>query len=98
MHVGYARVSTVEQSLALQQDALYGSGCELIFSDVAGGTVCERKGLAEALAYLRSGDTLVVWKLPARLWRRGQTGGHGSAIAAGASPHQYARTLLIPVV
>jgi DNA invertase Pin-like site-specific DNA recombinase len=63
MHVGYARVSTVEQSLALQQDALYGSGCERIFSDVAGGTVCERKGLAEALSYLRSGDTLVVWKL-----------------------------------
>ena len=62
MLVGYARVSTAEQSLAPQQDALDKAGCGRTFSDVASGAVEERAGLA-ALDYVRAGDTLVVWRL-----------------------------------
>ncbi|HEY0780537.1 MAG TPA: recombinase family protein, partial [Gemmatirosa sp.] len=61
--VGYARVSTAEQSLALQQDALTVAGCGRTFSDVVSGAVEERVGLAAALDYVRAGDTLVVWRL-----------------------------------
>lgn len=63
MLVGYARVSTAEQSLDLQLDALRAASCEHLFTDIASGAKAERQGLKEALAYLRSGDTLVVWKL-----------------------------------
>ncbi len=63
MYVGYARVSTTDQTLALQQDALEKIGCRKIFTDTASGAKAERKGLEEALAYVREGDTLVVWRL-----------------------------------
>lgn len=63
MNLGYARVSTLDQNLELQEDALIKSGCEKIFRDVAGGAVDSRKGLAEAIEFARKGDTLVVWKL-----------------------------------
>ena len=63
MLIGYARVSTSDQSLDLQLDALNALGCERIFHDVASGGGSGRPGLEEALAYLRKGDTLVVWKL-----------------------------------
>src|SRR4051795_10371567 len=63
MLIGYARVSTTDQTLALQQDALTKAGCERIFTDTASGALVERKGLEEALSHLRTGDTLVVWKL-----------------------------------
>src|SRR4051794_21417000 len=63
MLVGYARVSTSEQTLDLQQDALTKEGCTRIFTDTASGAQTERKGLTETLAYVRPGDTLVVWKL-----------------------------------
>src|SRR3712207_6204772 len=64
MFVGYARVSTAEQLLTLQQDALAKAGCGRTFSDVASGAVEERAGLAAAaLDYVRPGDTLVVWRL-----------------------------------
>ena len=63
MLVGYARVSTQDQTLALQQDALHEAGCERIFTDTASGAKADRPGLDEAVAYARSGDTLVVWKL-----------------------------------
>jgi DNA invertase Pin-like site-specific DNA recombinase len=63
MLIGYARVSTTDQTLALQQDALEKAGCERIFTDTASGALVERKGLVEALSHLRPGDTLVVWKL-----------------------------------
>jgi DNA invertase Pin-like site-specific DNA recombinase len=63
MLIGYARVSTQEQTLALQQDALDKAGCETIFTDTVSGTKAERKGLTEALSHLRGGDTLVVWRL-----------------------------------
>jgi DNA invertase Pin-like site-specific DNA recombinase len=63
MLVGYARVSTEDQKLDLQLDALKGAGCEKVFSDQVSGAAAAKAGLDEALAYLRSGDTLVVWKL-----------------------------------
>ncbi len=63
MYVGYARVSTSDQTLDLQKDALEKIGCRKIFSDTASGAKAERKGLEEALTYVREGDTLVVWKL-----------------------------------
>ena len=63
MQIGYARISTPDQNLALQNDALNACGCEKIFTDVASGAVNERAGLADALTHLRSGDVLVVWRL-----------------------------------
>jgi DNA invertase Pin-like site-specific DNA recombinase len=63
MLIGYARVSTHEQTLNLQQDALQKAGCTKIFTDTASGAKAERKGLDEALDYVRKGDTLVVWRL-----------------------------------
>jgi DNA invertase Pin-like site-specific DNA recombinase len=61
--IGYARVSTTEQHLHLQQDALHAAGCTKIFTDTISGATKERKGLADALNYIRAGDTLVVWRL-----------------------------------
>jgi len=63
MLVGYARVSTGDQNLDLQRDALKKVGCERIFEDVASGARPERDGLEETLGFLREGDVLVVWKL-----------------------------------
>ncbi|URR20888.1 recombinase family protein [Klebsiella quasipneumoniae] len=61
--IGYARVSTAEQDTALQTDALRNAGCEQVFEDTASGAKADRPGLADALAYLRDGDVLVVWRL-----------------------------------
>ena len=61
--VGYARVSTTDQSLDLQKDALKEAGCAKVFEDVLSGARDDRPGLEAALSYLREGDTLVVWKL-----------------------------------
>ena len=58
--VGYARVSTDEQTTALQHDALRAAGCDPIFEDAASGSLRSRPGLDEALASVRAGDTLVV--------------------------------------
>jgi DNA invertase Pin-like site-specific DNA recombinase len=63
MFIGYARVSTTDQPLDLQKDALEKAGCERIFTDTASGAKQERVGLDEALSYVRKGDTLVVWRL-----------------------------------
>ena len=63
MLIGYARVSTEDQRLDLQRHALDEAGCERIFEDTAGGAAAERPALREALAQLRAGDTLVVWRL-----------------------------------
>ena len=63
MLIGYARVSTHDQTVHLQQDALEKIGCVKIFTDTATGSSFERKGLDEALSYVRDGDTLVVWRL-----------------------------------
>ena len=61
--VGYARVSTDEQTTRLQLDALKAAGCERIFQDKLGGALRSRPQMDRALAGLRAGDTLVVWKL-----------------------------------
>ena len=63
MKIGYARVSTQDQSTDLQLDALSASGCERIFSEKASGAKTDRPELARALEFARSGDTIVVWKL-----------------------------------
>ncbi len=63
MNVGYARISTKEQHLRMQEDALKSAGCEEIYTDIASGSKSERPGLDKALSYIREGDTLVVWKL-----------------------------------
>ena len=63
MKVGYARVSTHEQNLSLQEDELKKAGCKEIYRDKASGAKAERPGLQEALNYFREGDTLVVWRL-----------------------------------
>lgn len=61
--VGYARVSTREQNLDAQQDALDAAGCEKVFIEHASGVLARRPALTDALDYLRDGDTLVVTKL-----------------------------------
>src|SRR2546428_5277685 len=63
MKIGYIRVSKHEQNEALQRDALKEAGCEKYFSDVMTGSKFERKGLEQLLAFARSGDTVIVWKL-----------------------------------
>lgn len=63
MLIGYARVSTVDQNLDLQKDALQAAGCERLFTDTASGAKADRPGLTQALQQCRSDDTLVVWKL-----------------------------------
>ena len=63
MLIGYARVSTSDQTLDLQKDALEKLGCSRIFTDTVSGAKAERTGLDEALNYVRAGDTLVVWRL-----------------------------------
>ena len=63
MLIGYARVSTQDQNLALQSEALIKAGCQRVFDDKISGSQSERPGLAKMLEMLREGDTLVVWKL-----------------------------------
>ncbi len=63
MLIGYARVSTQEQNLDLQLEALTKAGCTKIFDDKISGSRTERPGLNKVLEILREGDTLVVWKL-----------------------------------
>ena len=61
--VGYARISTDEQNLALQLDALKRAACERIYTDIGSGSLKHRPELGACLDYLRAGDTLVVWRL-----------------------------------
>ena len=63
MLIGYARVSTIDQNLALQRDALTEAGCGKVFTEQMSGAVADRPALHDALEFARSGDTLVVWKL-----------------------------------
>ncbi len=63
MLIGYARVSTADQTVALQEDALRQAGCARLFTDTLSGSTVQRPGLTEALDHLRAGDVLVVWKL-----------------------------------
>ena len=63
MKIGYARVSTLEQNLDLQLDALEKVGCEKIITDEISGSVADRPGLSKLKETLREGDTVVVWRL-----------------------------------
>ena len=63
MLIGYARVSAVDQNLALQRDALTEAVCAKIFTEQMSGAVTDRPTLHDALEFARSGDTLIVWKL-----------------------------------
>lgn len=63
MLLGYVRVSTDDQHLDLQRDALAKAGCERVFEDTASGGKTERIGLAALLSALRTGDTVVIWRL-----------------------------------
>lgn len=63
IQLGYARVSTLDQNLSLQPDALADAGYEKMFIEQMSGAVMDHPALREALEYARSGDTLIVWKL-----------------------------------
>jgi DNA invertase Pin-like site-specific DNA recombinase len=63
MRIGYARVSTKDQNLALQEDALRNAGCETVFTEIASGSTTARPVLDDLLSRLREGDVLVIWKL-----------------------------------
>ncbi|HIF0226744.1 TPA: recombinase family protein [Legionella anisa] len=63
MLIGYARVSTDDQNLNLQHDALKNAGCEKIFDDQITGSKIQRPGLEAALEFAREGDVFVVWRL-----------------------------------
>jgi len=63
MNIGYARVSTADQDLSVQIEALKQAGCERIYSDKASGAKTDRPGFLQALDYMREGDLLVVWRL-----------------------------------
>lgn len=63
MKIGYARVSTQDQNLGLQLQALKEAGCEKIFKEKESGAKADRPELAKLLEQIREGDTIVVWKL-----------------------------------
>ena len=63
MKIGYARVSTLDQNLNLQIDALKNAGCEIIYQEKASGKNKERPELLNLFSKLRTGDTVIVWKL-----------------------------------
>ncbi len=63
MLIGYGRISTADQDLAMQRDALTKAGCEKIYTDTMSGVKANRPGLLEALEFARKGDVIVVWKL-----------------------------------
>jgi DNA invertase Pin-like site-specific DNA recombinase len=63
MLIGYARVSILDQTLGLQQDALTAADCEQLYTETASGASTDRPGLTQALSHLRAGDNMVVWRL-----------------------------------
>jgi len=63
MKIGYARVSTIDQNLSLQIDALRSAGCEMIYEEKISGKSKDRPELIKMFSILRKGDSVVVWKL-----------------------------------
>ena len=63
MKIGYARVSTSDQNLALQVDALHAAGCERVYEEIASGAKAERPVLSRVIDRLQTDDVLVIWKL-----------------------------------
>jgi DNA invertase Pin-like site-specific DNA recombinase len=63
MKIGYARISTSDQSLSIQLDALKNANCDLIHKEIASGAKTERPVLDELIRNIRAGDTIVIWKL-----------------------------------
>ena len=84
--IGYARISTRAQDLALQLDALERAGCERVYKDVGSGTIRRRPQLDACLDYLRPGDTLVVWRLD----RLGRSLRHLVELVAGLREREMA--------
>jgi DNA invertase Pin-like site-specific DNA recombinase len=84
--IGYARVSTSAQDLALQLDALRSVGCERIYRDVGSGSIRRRPQLEACLDYLRPGDVIVVWRLD----RLGRSLRHLIDVLAGLRERQIA--------
>lgn len=82
MLIGYARVSTQDQNLELQRQALQAAGCAKVYEDAMSGLRADRPGLALAMEQLREGDTLVVWKLRPAGPNRQRPGGT-SGVPAG---------------
>ena len=74
MRVGYARVSTQEQTLDSQTDALESAKCERVFTDKVSGVKANKPEFERMMSYLRKGDTIVIWKLD-RLGNGGRPGG-----------------------
>ena len=62
MKIGYARVSTGDQNLDMQMDALNKYECDQIFTDKMSGVRSDRPGLEDAMKFMREGDTLIVWR------------------------------------
>jgi DNA invertase Pin-like site-specific DNA recombinase len=83
MRLGYARVSTQDQRLDVQQEALTRAGCEKVFEDTISGRVADRPRLQRTLDVLRRGDTLVVWKLD----RLGRSVKHLVDLVSGFEQH-----------
>ena len=84
MKLGYARVSTQEQNLALQLDALKNVGCDKIYQEKISGASADRPELKKLLELIREGDTLVIWKLD----RLGRSLGHLIALVADLEQRQ----------
>src|SRR5437879_8139388 len=88
MLIGYARVSTVDQNLALQRDALAEAGCEKIFTEQMSGAVADRPALHDALEFARSGDTPTTRMTKGRFVRSRRSGfmtGSTSRITSSAN-------------
>jgi DNA invertase Pin-like site-specific DNA recombinase len=62
-NIGYMRISTSDQDMRMQRDALEEVRCDKIFEDISSGAQAERLGLVQCMEYLREGDTLIVWRL-----------------------------------
>lgn len=84
--VGYARVSTQDQKLEFQREALAKAGCQKLFEDKASGTLAESLGLVRTLEMLREGDTLAVWKLDRLSHRNGARADGGAPRSIGGRP------------